>query len=568
MVYDGPMPRQTTRLAAIALVAAALGCSANKSRNGGDPPARPPAFTLFVTTELRGNIEPCGCTSDPMGDLSRTVAAVEAARAGGASVLYMDAGSTLFTDTRITEKAAPQEQLKSDLLLATLTQRLKVTALGLGPNDLAKGPAGVRPPRQVANLPPSAGVPVEAPKIVDAGGSKVGVFGVVAPAAVSGLGLAAEPTDPVAAAAAAVADLRGRGAQVVVGLAHMTRPEARNLARAVEGIDFLVIGQNAPEPALVDYEPMKVGGTWLVQPANRGQVVTRLDITVRGDAGFADAIGQGRAAYKITTLSDRIAALEKELPAWEADPTADPEFIATKKRELGELKAERAALQTQPLVVPPTGGWFTMTQVEIRKALACDPALVAQKQALDKAIGEANLAAAAGSEPPAPAPGKAGFSGIEECGMCHSKAVTFWKETRHAQAWQTLDERNKQFDYECIGCHVTGWERPGGATLTHNEALRDVQCEVCHDAGSLHVDADGNDKPRTVVLSPPESLCKGCHSPEHSDTFDYQAYLRDVTGPGHGEEFRKKLGDGPTGRELRKAALEKAGASIGAGCTK
>jgi hypothetical protein len=41
-----------------------------------------------------------------------------------------------------------------------------------------------------------------------------------------------------------------------------------------------------------------------------------------------------------------------------------------------------------------------------------------------------------------------------------------------------------------------------------------------------------------------------------------------VTGPGHGEKFRKTLGDGPTGRQLRQAALDKAGAAIGEGCPK
>ena len=48
----------------------------------------------------------------------------------------------------------------------------------------------------------------------------------------------------------------------------------------------------------------------------------------------------------------------------------------------------------------------------------------------------------------------------------------------------------------------------------------------------------------------------------------YEAYLRDIVGPGHGEDLRKKLGDGPTGHELRKAALDKAGRTLGAGCTR
>jgi hypothetical protein len=97
-----------------------------------------------------------------------------------------------------------------------------------------------------------------------------------------------------------------------------------------------------------------------------------------------------------------------------------------------------------------------------------------------------------------------------------------------------------------------------------NEHLRDVQCEVCHGPASLHVASDGDAD--AISRTPPERLCKGCHNKEHSDTFDYTAYLRDVTGEGHGGEFRTQLGEGKTGRELRSAAL--AGKTLGAGCVK
>jgi len=72
-----------------------------------------------------------------------------------------------------------------------------------------------------------------------------------------------------------------------------------------------------------------------------------------------------------------------------------------------------------------------------------------------------------------------------------------------------------------------------------------------------------------VRLAPPDDLCASqCHTREHSDTFQREAYLRDVIGPGHGEAARKKLGDGPTGAQLRKAGLDKAGTALGAGCTR
>ncbi|HVQ24918.1 MAG TPA: hypothetical protein VMV01_07070, partial [Planctomycetota bacterium] len=80
-----------------------------------------------------------------------------------------------------------------------------------------------------------------------------------------------------------------------------------------------------------------------------------------------------------------------------------------------------------------------------------------------------------------------------------------------------------------------------------------VQCEACHGPASLHLDSMGK-RTDTLTRSPPESTCKGCHTPEHSDTFALEPYLRDVLGPGHGEARRKALGEGPTGHELRHKA--------------
>src|SRR5205823_9212193 len=79
-----------------AAVAAACACSphggqgpASGSGTGsgsGSASAGGPTFTLFALAELRGQIEPCGCTTDPLGDLARTVALVDAARGHGAVV--------------------------------------------------------------------------------------------------------------------------------------------------------------------------------------------------------------------------------------------------------------------------------------------------------------------------------------------------------------------------------------------------------------------------------------------------------------------------------------------------
>jgi cytochrome c5 len=265
-------------------------------------------------------------------------------------------------------------------------------------------------------------------------------------------------------------------------------------------------------------------------------------------------------------LDRELAALDADLKKFAADKSADPAFVAQKRKERVDLAAERDRLKAHPLVVPAHGSFFTVTQVRINKALDCNPTVQDAVSTFFRRTGEINTKAAASTAVTPPAKGEASYSGTESCTDCHEDQAASWAKTVHATAWKTLVDRGQQFDLDCIGCHVTGWDKPGGSTLGHNDTLRDVQCETCHGPGSIHVAKGGLEKPFAIKRAPPDDLCAmQCHTKEHSDTFQYEAYLRDIVGPGHGEAVRKKLGDGPTGAQLRKAALDKAGRTLGPG---
>jgi hypothetical protein len=564
VLYDLPMVRVVTVLG---LALATACCSKSDVKSGGQgaaPVPSKPAFTIFALAELRGQIGPCGCTSDPLGDISRTVEVVDQTRSHGA-VLVVDAGSTLYSQSPVPAHLDAQEELKADLIADIYKHDLHVGPLGLGPMDLAKGPGELRMPRVVAN---AIGINAEPSVLSDVGGAKVGTFSVIAEDTVKGLSI----TDPVAAGKAQVAALKGKGAQVIVALVQASsKRDAVKLVKDIGGIDFTVagLGLEAPEPDRVSIEPEKVGDGWLVVPANRGQVISRVDVYLRGGAPFSDAVGAAAANAKAATLDKQIATLDADLAKFKADASADPAFVKQKQDERTQLAAQRDSLKTHAMVVPASGSYFTLDQIRINKTLACNVPTQDKVTKYDAAAGEANVKAAAGEKVPEPPKGAAKYVGMASCGDCHSDAVDFWKKTVHAQAWQTLVDRGQQFDYECIGCHVVGFGKPGGSNLAHNDNLRDVQCEVCHGPGSIHVAKGGEEKPAAVRRMPAQDLCASeCHTHEHSDTFQYEAYLRDIVGPGHGEDLRKKLGDGPTGHELRKAALDKAGRTLGAGCTR
>jgi hypothetical protein len=552
--------------AVVGLATASCSKSEVKSGGNGDPPTpAKPTFTLFALAELRGQIGPCGCTSDPLGDIARTAKLVADARAAG-PVLFVDAGSLLYAQNPIPAHLVAQEELKADLLAKIYKDDLQVGALGVGPADLAAGVEHVRLPREAVNV--GGVVPVTAPVVTTVGGAKVGVFGVVDAGAIK-----LATTDPTATGKRAVAELRGKGAEVIVALVQASsRRDATRLVREIGGIDFAVLGLGleAPEPERVPIEADKTGGAWLVVPGNRGQVVSRVDVTIRPGGGpFVDAVGSAAATAKIAQLDRELAQRDAELARFTADPNADRAFVAQKRDERGKLAAERDQLAAQPLRAPPRGSYFTLAQIRVTKVLACDTRVQDEVTAYFHAAGEANAKAAAGRAVTPPPKGQASYVGTEKCDDCHHDAVEYWKKTVHAQAWKTLVERGQERDLDCIRCHVTGWDQPGGSNLGHVDNLKDVQCETCHGPGSIHVAKNGEEKPSAVVLAPPKELCASqCHTKEHSDTFQYEAYLRDIVGKGHGEKARDKLGDGPTGHSLRGAALDKAGRTLGSGCVR
>lgn len=567
-----PLARSSLVLAVVVAVACGnkgdvptpnRGSSGANGSAGSAIPAKS-SFTVFALAEVRGQIGPCGCTSDPLGDISRTTQLIEDARKAG-PVIVVDAGSLLYSQNPVPARLDAQEELKADLLATIYTKQLDVAAVGLGPADSAKGPGKERFARVESNV--TDAYKTKPPQITQVGDAKVGVFGVIAEDTFK-----VKIADPIAAGKAAVQTLKADGAQVVIGLLQAsTKSEAVKLAKAIGGIDLAIagLGQNAPEPETIDIEPTKLDGGWLVIPGDRGQIVSKLDVTLRGAGPLADAIGPAAASAKIAQLENQLATRDAELARFAADKTADQGFVAAKRNERAAVQAQIAQLKSNPLVVPTTGSYFTLDQVKIAKLLPCSKPAQDLVTAFYAAAGAANVKAAAGKAIEPARKGQATYVGTAACADCHDDEVKFWQKTVHATAWQTLVDRGQQFDYDCIGCHVTGWQKPGGSNLAHNDTLRDVQCETCHGPASIHVAKGGEETPSAVQLSPPETLCATqCHTHEHSDTFERVAYLRDITGPGHAPKFRAKLGDGPTGASLRKAALDKAGKAIGANCTR
>ncbi|MGH1342271.1 MAG: multiheme c-type cytochrome [Nannocystales bacterium] len=523
-------------------------------------------FHLFSFARVAGTIAPCGCTTEPLGGLQYAFGYIEA-ESSETNRLVLEPGSFLFPEKDgpywpEDEAAWEQARDRAKLLHNRFTALGSALVSGIGPTDVVS-PDGVAPlssfgmPRVAANvvLPaPAKAVSLPPHRIVeltDHGVTwKVGITAVVDPA-LPGADALGTIADPVASAARVTDAMRQAGAQFTVVLAQGDRAFGESLVR--DGTDLVIVAiPHGAERERVGAPASKIGNTYLLEPGTQLQTVTELVVSVDAKAGSVPTVSAWDVVPPKSVLTAEIARVQARITKFKSDPDADAGFIANLEAEKSRLEA-----QLEGKAEGPAQGVFE--QVKVTCKLPVDDVAKTALGDYDKRVAAQNKERFTGVKAPAPKDGEAGYAGIEACSDCHDEAVEFWENTVHASAYETLVVDNKQFDLSCVGCHVTGFRKPGGSEVVENTGLVDVQCEVCHGPGSLHAE-DGGDDMSLIKLEAPAELCAGeCHTQEHSDTFEYEAYLRDILGPGHGEAKRKLLGDGPTGHDLRQAGLAKAG---------
>jgi hypothetical protein len=149
-----------------------------------------------------------------------------------------------------------------------------------------------------------------------------------------------------------------------------------------------------------------------------------------------------------------------------------------------------------------------------------------------------------------PHPSGRTFVGSDTCADCHPGDYDIWKDGHdgkggpHWHATETLvnpgerTEVPRNFDPECISCHVVGWNpqkyypyESGYLSLTETPDKHDVGCENCHGPGSAHVAAELGDIDATdeelekyqlemrLPLERAEQKCLECHDLDNSPAF-------------------------------------------------
>jgi hypothetical protein len=527
-------------------VAACQGChtTGGPAAPGADAAtSSKPTVRLYVLSTVAGALEPCGCTKDQLGGIDHLAAFVASEKAQAPDSLVLGAGPMLFLEPTLKSDLATQDTWKAEAI-ARAGKDIGLAAWAPGVNDFAAGTKELgRFAHQAGAKLLAANVQGAAPELFastlvrEVGGLKIGIVGVADPKDRAGQypqGLRAEPA--LAAMKKGAAELKAQGARVLIGLAAMPRGEALRLADGVPELHVLVVGKAVEQGEANDTPkpPMLAGTTLVVETSNHLQTVGVVDLFVRGkkDAPlvFADAGGVSKAD-ELLSLTGRIRELEARINSWELDKTVKADDVAARKRDLEKLRQDKVKLEAEQPA--PSGSFFRYRSVEVREKLGAEPKVVEQMSAYYKRVNEHNKTAFADRKPPPVAEGKASYVGVEACTSCHEEARKVWDATPHARAYPTLQKQHKEFNLQCTSCHVTGYGKPGGSTITWNEKLQNVQCEECHGPGSLHI-KDTKNKDLIVAKPGSESCVPTCHHPPHVEGFDAKEKMKLVLGKGHG----------------------------------
>jgi len=473
--------------------------------------AEGPSLRIGVVTDLKGYLEPCGCTSDPLGGIDRLAAQVRLLREGDAPALLLIAGDSFF-DTAELEEVRVDQANRNAKTLAGILGALGVAAVLPGPSDRAQPAETLSALKALGPFPWLAMTAESQTVIADAGGLRVAIVGV-------------RPGAGRDAVRSAVSDARSK-ADLLIALVQGSRRDANRIG-AMAGVDFVIQGgldEDDPVP------PRQAGRSWVFHASRQGQGLTVVDVyRKKSGEAFIDQSDWSRAE-RAEQLDAQIADLQAKIASWEQSTEVAAADLEAQRARLSGLEEERRTLDAP--TVRPEGNSFSATFIPLSKKSPTDEQVGKLMRRHDKVVNEANRVAFADLQPPSLGPDDIAYVGSAVCSACHQTAYSWWRNHAHGVAYLTLQQRSKEFNLDCVGCHVTGYEQPGGSTVTQNldGALVNVGCESCHGPGAAH----SKDPEVGIVRVTPESTCVECHNAQHSDLFDYEGYVKTLVVPGHG----------------------------------
>lgn len=409
-----------------------------------------PEVALVISGQMHGYLQPCGCSHPQYGGLARRLNFLQTLKNKNWPLVLVDLGE-------LVPNRGPQAMLKYQTAMKAL-KVMNYTAIGVGKHEFSMPLIEALSHYSLENRAPAVlaanllnrdngqvfeGL-VKSFEVSAASKYKVGVVGLVGPSVAATV---KDPdakfaTDNAAVIRQTVAALRKQNVDLSVVLYQGNAKEAKSCAEfwaslrqkdaALPPLHVVLCLTDEEEPSGI---PEKAGQTQVVSIGHRGRYV----------GVFGVFRPQAAADF---TLKYQLAAM-------------GPDY-------------ETPAGQESSNAVLPLMEEYS-SEVKRRNLLAKYPR---SPHPVQLAYPEAK------------------YVGSERCSGCHDHAYEVWDKSAHAHAFDSLVKaRNpslRQFDGECVACHVTGFQYQAGYYDSgnhekHNQKLVHVGCEACHGPGSVHV---------------------------------------------------------------------------------
>jgi 2',3'-cyclic-nucleotide 2'-phosphodiesterase (5'-nucleotidase family) len=276
-------------------------------------------MTLIHQSNRFGVTEPCGCEITPIGGVDREANAISQIRVDSPNAFYVDAGNMYV------KRIAPAEyQRRRTEVLTEIMNKMRLDVFAPGPSDFALGIETLRKAQGQANykfvstnVVDKDGKTVFEPFTVVRHGDLAVAFVSITP---SGKVEGFEAIDPVKALSKWVPEARKKASFVVL-LSQLNNIE---LGKIMDQLDVQVVVGSDPTLFLDEALVERKGQTLLVEPANYGYQVGRLDIDIKIPfKGFSSRLAQQKQ-------KDRLESYEKE---YAKNPAAMAKFMKEMRKE-------------------------------------------------------------------------------------------------------------------------------------------------------------------------------------------------------------------------------------------
>lgn len=323
-----------------------------------------------------------------------------------------------------------------------------------------------------------------------------------------------------------LSDLRNTSDMIVV-LSNLSPLENEELSRDFNEIDIIITA----DPKRGNQPVTLLEGGLSTQAEGRGKYLGKIEITFHPKGLWQTHSGPSSAALK-----QKLAAVDwqlKKISQSSSTASSDP---TQRTRRIKQIESNRSAILAQihkkeieekgHSGQPSILNTFTATFLPIKPRSSDDS--VDQIVEGIKASINAYSRDTSKRAPPNESANRTvlaieDYSGVTSCAECHESQYTFWRNSAHAHAYNTLEKQGQEYNPDCLPCHVTGGRIDNTSSdeekllLLHlPETHHNVTCESCHGPAQRHVIAPETVTPLRVPL---EEGCKRCHTFERDDDF-------------------------------------------------